>query len=239
MFLKEAVATVDPELAERFPPSIVGRFSREETCVTWPFSQLIRRKVQTINDWKICIVFSDRHPTPTADSELHPMALRYLFDFAAYADESAFEKKQRILEGTTAACVLLAEQRNWNSEAFRMASESLLKDRFYFPFRSKKTWRSPDNRRTARIVVEMDLDIAVAFLSVTEKVRENQPLKIRLLEMPSGPLAVAMEEKLAKSAGWLNNDEFRIVRGTKGIGRGATNYVVSISRQQTHVFAEP
>ena len=238
MFLREVVATVDCELAERFPPSCVGRFFNEETCVTWPFSQLIHRTVQTIDDWKVCIVFSDQFPTPCAESQIHPMALKYPFDFEAYIHDSAFEKKRRILKGTTDACVLLAQQRHWNSDAFQIASESLLKVRFCFPFRSKKTWRSPDRRLIAQIVVEMDLDVATAYLCVTDKRSENEPLRIQFLETTSGPIAVALEEKLAKSAGWQNNDEFRIVRGTKGIGRGITTYVVHVASQQAYVEME-
>ena len=134
MWLREAWCCLDLDLADRYPPALVGRFDGECCCVAWPFSCLLDRKVHTKGDSKILVTFSDVVAIADSSTPIAAMALRYPFDFGAYITESPVLKKTRILDGLTNACMLVAKSQGWDTEPFKVAREQLIQRTFNYPF---------------------------------------------------------------------------------------------------------
>jgi hypothetical protein len=238
MWLKEVGCCLELELADRFPPALVGRFVGESCCVTWPFSSLLYRKVKTQDESQILVHFSDVVPRPLSTHRIAPMGLRFPFDFATYVSETSEKKKLRILNDLTEACMLIAASHGWDTKPFEEAREQLIERKFQYPFLSKKRWRSPDGTRVVRIGIEMDIEITAVFLLVTGRSLKPTEKRIPIRQTRTSMLTVGLENKLAESAQWTDDITFTFSRGTPRIGAGRITTLVNVVNSQSHEVRE-
>jgi hypothetical protein len=64
--------------------------------------------------------------------------------------------------------ISLSKKRKWSLDAFRRAHAEILRRKFTFREYWKKPARSPDRKRSAQILIDMDTTAARVFLEVTD-----------------------------------------------------------------------
>ncbi len=213
MYISDVRMAVDSEVVERYKGGFVGIFTDHQTCITWPYSCLLYRKVNTNDTAVLFIRISDIYDYPDNSSAMATSDIRWPFDIAEYQKESYEKKKRRILEEVNEACLWVAKYHGWPQEPFISAHDWLIEHNFQYTFYSRNQWTSPKKQWKARITAEFEMEHVTISLALTPYRTKNEFIRVPVENKPCRqggfPVDAGIENKFS-NLGWISDTEFQI-----------------------------
>lgn len=211
MYLRSIRSCLDRRLCDEVGHAIVGSFSCEQICVSWPLSLLIERKI-TVDCGDVFLRFTNKleHCYPNAPYGV--LDFGAMFDIDSYVKAADYEKKVLILDSLVRALEKLFSWKGWDLGPVLAARAELVDRDFDYPLWSKKKISSPDKKSTAQLMVRIDLRETLVFVAFRKFKTTDVNQLLQIATIPTTLNSPALLPNLEKDIEWLSNTRVRIGR---------------------------